>query len=360
MHAFAKKQDHVQQEFENNLFNLLICELRKALVEPNKKTMQKTTRKWLQMSSIESMISEIEGDYDSILKSFEKNMSSYERHYRFDEISEDELLTLTRSVMKFQRKLEHFLASIDKLAKETGYKERLKKITGLLFMKLSSEEKLGTIEFWKLEDNPDYLEIRDLNGVITELKRSHRNFLHRETKNYRRSCFCAYFGLKSVKMSLIEVEEELRLIGALTTHPIKKQIMLKNQLVVNGFEEVAVSLEEAESNVEAEHFKDCLSRCRDAVEIFVASIREKETGEKTERHFATDLGKTVKIGIFDVATQRLAQGVYSFLSVKGSHKYDAKKVSVYDAETSLKETYSLLEMLLKRYLDLRKSRKTPK
>jgi len=133
---------------------------------------------------------------------------------------------------------------------------------------------------------------------------------------------------------------------------------LKHQLVITDFEEVAVSLEEAESNVEAEHFKDCLSRCRDAIEIFIASVREKETGEKTDRHFATDLGKITKIGVFDVATQRLAQGIYSFLSVKGSHKYDAKKVTVYDAETSLKEAYSLLEMLLKRYSDFKKVRKT--
>jgi hypothetical protein len=93
------------------------------------------------------------------------------------------------------------------------------------------------------------------------------------------------------------------------------------------------------------------------VEIFVAFIRERETGEKTDKHFATDLGKIVKIEVFDEAIQRLAQGVYSFLSIKGSHKYDAEKVTIYDAETSLNETYSLLEMLLQKYLELKKAKK---
>jgi hypothetical protein len=110
--------------------------------------------------------------------------------------------------------------------------------------------------------------------------------------------------------------------------------------------------------VEAEHFRDVVSRCRDAVEIFIASTREKETGEKTERHFASDLGKLVKLEIFDKATGRLAQGNYSFLSLKGSHKYDAKKVTIYDAETALGTTYSLIEMLLKKYLDLKKAGKS--
>jgi hypothetical protein len=122
-------------------------------------------------------------------------------------------------------------------------------------------------------------------------------------------------------------------------------------LVINNFEETAISLEEAESNLEIEHFKDCVSRCRDAIEIFVASIREKETGEKTNKHFATDLGKLSKIAVFDEASQKLAQGLYSFLSLKGSHKYDSKKVEIYDAETSLKETYSLIEMLMEKLVE---------
>ena len=124
---------------------------------------------------------------------------------------------------------------------------------------------------------------------------------------------------------------------------------MKDNLVSKNFEEVAISLEEAESNAEIGHYKDCVSRCRDAIEIFVSLIKEKELGEKTEKHFSTDLAKISKYGIYDDAIKRLAQGVYSFLSLKGSHKYDEEKVTVYDAETALQESYSLLGMLLKRY-----------
>ena len=150
------------------------------------------------------------------------------------------------------------------------------------------------------------------------------------------------YGLKFLRPILIEFEEELRLISALTTYPIEKKNQLKNQLIANDFQEVAISLEEAETNVESEHFKDCVGRCRDAIEIFISTIREKEIGEKTDKHFSTDLGKIAKIEVFDEATQRLAQGIYSFLSLKGSHKYEAEKVTVYDAETSLNETYVII------------------
>ena len=100
--------------------------------------------------------------------------------------------------------------------------------------------------------------------------------------------------------------------------------------------------------------KISVSRCRDALEIFIASVREQETGEKTDKHFATDLGKLAKLGVFDEASQKLAQGLYSFLSLKGSHKYDSKKVEIYDAETSLKETYAIIEMLLEKLSEYRK------
>lgn len=42
------------------------------------------------------------------------------------------------------------------------------------------------------------------------------------------------------------------------------------------------------------------------------------------------------------------------MSIKSSHKYDASKVTIYDVETALEQTYSLLDMLLRRYLDLKK------
>jgi len=301
------------------------------------------------------MILEIEGDYDEILKTLENYVDTRDALRVFKEIPEDKLLELLRNVMKFQRKIELSLESAIKLAGKIQFIERIDKATKKLLSRFISDNVIDKIEFMSVYTRE--LVEYSVKGVTLHLKLSHKKLLHGDDTECRRHCYCAYFGLKSARSSLIELEEELRLISAITTYPIEKKTQLKNQLVVNDFDEVAVSLEEAESNVEVEHFRDCVSRCRDAVEIFIASVREKETGEKTERHFATDLGKLVKIGVLDIGTQRLVQGVYSFLSVKGSHKYDAKKVSIYDAETSLKETYSILEMLLKKYLDLKREKK---
>lgn len=306
------------------------------------------------MSSIESLISTIEEDYHRILEAFEGHLTK-EGYYRFEAISETDLLKLLREVMNFQRKIEYTVDFTIKLIKKDQYTKRLEEIAGELIKKLTTDEKIESTKFWQSADYRAPYNV-DVRGIIPELRSSHSQLMHIEEAECRQSCYRAYFGFKSLHADLIELEEELRLIGALTTYPIEKKISLKHQLVLSDFEEVAVSLEEAESNVEPEHFKDCVSRCRDAIEIFVALIREKETGEKTEKHFATDLGKIVKIEVFDDSIQRLAQGVYSFMSIKGSHKYDASKVTVYDAETALGETYSLLEMLLRRYLELKKAK----
>jgi len=300
------------------------------------------------------MISEIEKDYDEILKSFEKNLTR-EVVYRFKEISEEELLEITRKIMNFQRKIEYFVSSTIELAKKAEIIKRLEKIANNVLDKLTDDSStFDTVKFKSSPESHSYITERDVKGVLPLLRSAHVNLLNEYDEETRRLCYCAYFCLKLIRPDLIELEEELRLISALTAFPISQKIALKHQLVIDDFEEVAVSLEEAESNVAEEHFKDCVSRCRDAIEIFIASIREKETGEKTERRFATDLGKLVKVGIFEEGDRRLAQGVYSYLSLKGSHKYEPKRVTIYDAETALKETYSLLVMLLKKYKDFQK------
>jgi hypothetical protein len=307
------------------------------------------------MSSIESMISEIESDYEQILESFETHLSQ-ETVLRFKDMTEEYVLKLLRRMMNFQKKLEYFVTSTLRLTSKTRYNtDRLKEIRDRVLARLESNTAFETVKFYS-GSFMSYEEIEVL-GIIPLLESSHRYLLKENKGRSQRLCYCGYFGFKLMRSDLIELEEELRLISALTTYPIENKLKLKNQLVMHEFEEVAVSLEEAESNIENEHFKDSVSRCRDALEIFVAFIRERETGEKTDKHFATDLGKIVKIEVFDEAIQRLAQGVYSFLSIKGSHKYDAKKVTIYDAETSLNETYSLLEMLLQKYLDLKKTKK---
>jgi hypothetical protein len=307
------------------------------------------------------MVLEIEKDYKMLIKEFENNLTTpiyaaYRVKQRtdngFESISEDTLLRYLRMIMNFQRKIEYSIQSTKKIYSKTNLSKRLETIGAELIARLCNNKKsYGTVVFYL--DNT-----YQVFGIIPLLKMAHKDLLTPiNSQNCFKNCYCAYLGLKMLNTSLIEFEEELRLISALTSYPIKKRILLKNQLVINDFEEVAISLEEAESNTESNHFKDTVSRCRDAVEILVAQIRKKCTGEKTEKHFAVDLGKIVKLGLLDEATKKLTQGVYSFLSLKGSHKYDKSKVTVYDAESSLQSTYSLVEMLLKKFSEFKKSKK---
>lgn len=310
------------------------------------------------MSSIESMVSEIEEDYHRILHSLETKVKTDDPTCLFEKVSEEYMVKRLRDVMKLQRKIESSVESVKGLAKHTKFAKRMTEVADSLLGKLSEKNEIDSKKFL-LIGQVGTLKMSAI-GVIPSLTEAHNSYVRHETTMFRRYCYLAYFVLKLAMPTLIELEEEFRLIGALTTYPINKKIRLKHSLIINDFEGVAVSLEEAESNVETEHFKDCVSRCRDAVEIFIALVREKETGDKTEKRFSADLGKILKIGVFDEATGKLAQGVYSFLSLKGSHKYDVKKVLIYDAETALKESYSLLEMLLKRYDDFRKAQKREK
>jgi hypothetical protein len=307
------------------------------------------------MSSIESTVLEIDEEYNNLLELF-NTLVVFNTAYYYGGIQpplEKDLLNLIRKTMSFQRKIENSNISIQK----QNYKKvinmvRLDAIAARIVSRFTDEK--ACFDRINLQNR----ESLGVAGVLPELNEAHQHILKESRKSaYAESgvsLYKAYHGFRLLYPIIIEFEEEMRLISALTIYPIEKKSLLKNQLVVNSFEQVAVSLEEAESNVEIEHFKDCVGRCRDALEVFTALLREKATGERTEMAFSIDLGKLVKVGVFDEATQRITQGIYSFLSIKGSHKYDASKVTVYDAETSLKETYSIIEMLLKKISEYNK------
>lgn len=123
------------------------------------------------MSSIESMVSEIDDDYENILSSFESRLTK-ELYYRFDVISENDLLKLLQRVMRFQRRIEESIASVKKIAGRTEYMKRLEEISKGVFEKLYSEKQIDSVKFC-VYPNPEYasyLEDVQVSGVITELK----------------------------------------------------------------------------------------------------------------------------------------------------------------------------------------------
>ena len=83
------------------------------------------------MSSIESMISDVEEDYFCILNFFEKYVNLKDGYFRFNSISENDLLKLLRRVMNFHRKIEYFITSTKRLAKKEKITQRLEGIMGI-------------------------------------------------------------------------------------------------------------------------------------------------------------------------------------------------------------------------------------
>jgi len=68
----------------------------------------------ISLSSIESMISDIERDFKEVLDMFESGVIK-DTYYRFKEVSEDDVFALLREVMSFQRRIEQNLASVERM-----------------------------------------------------------------------------------------------------------------------------------------------------------------------------------------------------------------------------------------------------
>ena len=213
-----------------------------------------------QLSSIESMVSEIEDNYQVILHEFEKFVSprKLDPHgygeridYGFKEITEDDILNLLRHTNSFQRKIELTRDNAQRLLAKMNYPLRIATIGNAIIERLCDPKtSYETITYYHQDEYA-------VQGVIPLLKRAHKVFLQEDNEAYwRRTSYSAYRGFKLIKALLIEFQEELRLISAMTTYPIEKRTFLKNQLVTKDFEEAAVSIEESESNLESEHFKD--------------------------------------------------------------------------------------------------------
>ncbi|MEM2972388.1 MAG: hypothetical protein QW270_08235 [Candidatus Bathyarchaeia archaeon] len=123
---------------------------------------------------------------------------------------------------------------------------------------------------------------------------------------------------------------------------------LKSLLTDYGFLEVTKCLDEAETNLAENHFKDCIDRGREALEKTVTSILIAE-GKKPSGSFSADIGTLSGTGIIDKETKKLTEATYSYLSEVGAHGRTGNVTSA-DAHYSLKEIYMRIDILLKKYL----------
>jgi len=151
---------------------------------------------------------------------------------------------------------------------------------------------------------------------------------------------------------MYQLLDDVRLIYALRIYPIEEKIALKSTLTDYGFVEVVGCLDEAENNLamrKPEHMKDCVDRCREALEKTTASILVAEK-KKPSGYFSTDMGTLSGLGIVDKEPKKLTEATYSYLSEVGAHGR-AGEVTLGDAHYAMKETYMRIDILLKKYTE---------
>jgi hypothetical protein len=316
-------------------------------------------REWVSLASIQSMISPTEEEYQqnlSLLKTKIPLNRWNQSEFRKEMIKPD-LEEAIRSLMRFQRDVEYTVSEAIRII-ELKDKHMPSKPTYLLGALLGPPAGIDYPQSRKIKEPKVYdrlVEIgnritnvlgKETGNIIYELKCSIKNVLVNENMTARNYWIHAHDLFEEAHVDIIEFEEELKFLALILAYPIAKKIELKSLLSLEGFDGVEQKLEEVDINISVKHWRDVISRCRDSVELFCATLRKVKLDEESEKRFANDLTALNKKGVIDEAEQKLINGVYSFLSVKGSPDYDETKVTPYNAEIAVEETYSLLEMLL--------------
>ena len=266
--------------------------------------------------SVEDQLSSIEKQYQTAYEMFH-NINDYSlAKYRYP----DYLSEAIKAALAFQRSMELLFEDIKKLSDEKTkfYIDRYNKNINFIRFSLSGTSKsLGAC---------DYIDIANYNEAF---------------KSFRR-----------IRSFMYQILEDVRLIYALRIYPIEEKIALKSQLSDYGFVEVVKCLDEAENNLamrKPEHRKDCVDRCREALEKTAASILVAEK-KKPSGYFATDMGTLSGLGIVDKEPKKLTEATYSYLSEVGAHGR-AGEVTLGDAHYAMKETYMRIDILLKKYAE---------
>ena len=158
--------------------------------------------------------------------------------------------------------------------------------------------------------------------------------------------------LMDMELELIELFEDIRLMSELLMFPIEQRVKVSEELLKLGFKEAVGFLDEATSNLQLEqpHLKDSLANCRHAIESIVYALA-KEEGVKVVNRFTVDLSEVSQKNqdIIDDATKAMIQGVYNYLSVKGSHVFGkVEESNLEEVEFGFDQTYRVLDHVLVR------------
>lgn len=277
------------------------------------------------MNRIEEYFSKVEKLYSNARNRLSRAGSDWDPAAQTTSYTDDTVKVIT----KFQRELELLYEDTKKLSDEKTdfYVKRCAESLELIRTLLQGEEE------W--------------SGVYHQL----------DNETYRE----AYDEFIKIRSLIYNIFEDVKLIYALRIYPVEEKMALRSDLSDRGFQDVVMALDDAENNLVEKHLKDCLTRCREALEKLVSSTLKKE-GKKPCNRFSIDISTLCNVGIIDRDEKRLIEPTYSYLSEVGAHGR-AKKLTLGDANYAMKETYMRIALLVKRYREYvskkKKARKRP-
>lgn len=306
--------------------------------------------------NVEQVIKNVEDRYTSLLNYFVKLKDQ-------TSIKEDEAEECIKKVASFQRFLEQTTEEL-LLYQNNTYFPRVKselhevinKLTTRIVIYSESVDSDRYIPGVRRVDNYNYYD--EYEGILPESKQ----LLERTTLGYKEAplrSLNAMIRILKVELhpTLLELYEDLHLIGNLTTISADVRLDIQNQLMGCSFDKVATYLNDAEARLleSPPKYKDCLSNCRHALEQLLEDITKAE-GVQTQQRFNIDILEfsKKKPDLLDEANAKYIQGIYHYISLKGSHPYSDINQATKEAEFGLTQTFTAVSRFLDSYLTQKK------
>lgn len=289
------------------------------------------------MSTAESMISEIDTEYQSILNLVKDLMKK-----KTDQLTIQDGRNLLAKLLGFQRFMEARELSL-KVFKGAAYFERASATFHTIVERTRSDKAQENFYFRATM-------FHSSGGLSVEARSFFNTFRSNDNDLRTGTLIGMNMILEKMEPDLAEFYADLRLMAESEVFPVERRMILKDKLIRAGYTNVVELLESAEQNLTTSppHLRDVLPNCRSSLEAMFYKLMESK-GQLPTRKFSIDLAafSVSHPNLIDNGTKQMIQGVYSFLSVKGSHAMSpTDKAAIGEIELGMEQTYRMLSLLL--------------
>ena len=291
--------------------------------------------------------------------------------------SEDTILTLEKQIIALRLYLETEIMKL-KIYENSIYYERVLRKSKEIFNLFDTENKLSetknkiighdklgiTIynfnsDSYGIESNP--YDVDPNHGIIPDIKIAIKRFYDSDYEAMKTKLLVIENLTNSdINSNLIELYEYIKQLLETAIIGSDDRTLIQRKLYDNGFGKVLDYLEQAQNNllnakIDVD-YKNSLANCRSALEEILKEIMDKD-GLASNTHFSINVQDLSKKHpkLLDDANAALLQGVYNFLSLKGSHIYNDINEEIKETEFGINQTYSVISQFVDRYLSIKKS-----